>query len=82
MARQYYLGRGWLSKLGKNEDIFHRRLEDIEGDMSPLSGQYGRVVQVLRRNWLDAVRHGCVFRTLKIAARLRAYRRQNRWEQP
>jgi hypothetical protein len=62
MARQHFLGRGWLSKLGDLEDILHRELEDVEGSTSALAGQYGKVVQILRRNWWTAVRYG-LFRT-------------------
>lgn len=58
MARQHFWGRGWLSKPGKLEDILHHELEDVEGDMSPLAGKYGRVRQVLKRSWWVALRFG------------------------
>ena len=58
MARQHFLGRGWLSKLGPWEDIVHRDLEGIEGDTSPMAYSYGRVTQILRRNWWLALRFG------------------------
>ena len=48
MARQHFLGRGWLSKPGHLEDILHYELADLEGAMSPSAGQYGRVAQVLK----------------------------------
>jgi hypothetical protein len=57
MARQHCLGRGWLSKLGVLEDISHRRLEDLEGDVSPMANQYGKVVQILKRDWWTALFH-------------------------
>lgn len=56
MARQHFLGRGWLSKLGKSEDILHGELKDVEGDLSPAAYEYGRVVQILKRSWLAAAR--------------------------
>jgi hypothetical protein len=49
MARQHFLGRGWLSKLGNLEDIFHRELQDIAGGTSTLAGQYGEVERFLKR---------------------------------
>lgn len=58
MARQHFFGCGWLSKLGDLEDIFHRELIDVEGDTSPTSQEYGRVVQVLKRSWWTAARFG------------------------
>lgn len=62
MARQHFLGRGWLSKLGDWEDILHSELKDVEGDMSPMAGQYGRVVQILKRSWGVALFKLCLFR--------------------
>lgn len=58
MARQHFFGRGWLSKLGDLEDIFHRELIDLEGDTAPTSQEYGRVVQILKRSWWTAARFG------------------------
>jgi hypothetical protein len=52
MARQHFLGRGWLSKVGFAEDILHAELSDVEGYL------YGTVVQVLRRGWWTAFRRG------------------------
>ena len=40
MARQTLFG-GWLSKLGDLEDIFHKRLEDVEGPT------YGKAITFL-----------------------------------
>jgi hypothetical protein len=69
MARQHFLGRGWLSKLGDWEDIVHRELEDISGDMSPMAYQYGQVVQVMKRNWWYAAVNLCLFRSVWHASR-------------
>ena len=52
MARQHFCGRGWLSKLGDGEDIRHLKLKDLN------SALYGRSVQILRRSWRDALKHG------------------------
>jgi len=64
MARQHFLGRGWLSKLGDCEDIVHQELDDVAGEMSVMAGQYGKVFQVLRRSWWTAVKKGCIFRSI------------------
>jgi hypothetical protein len=64
MARQHLLGRGWLSKTGKMEDILHPNLEDIEGDRSILAGQYGTVTLILKRSWWSALISLCLFRGL------------------
>jgi hypothetical protein len=45
MARQHFFGRGWLSKLGPDEDIVHENLKDLEGTL------YGSVEQILKRPW-------------------------------
>jgi hypothetical protein len=57
VARQRLFGGGWLSKLGDYEDIYHRQLRDVEGDISPLSTEYGTVVQYLKRSWLRTFQH-------------------------
>jgi len=57
MARQHFLGKGWLSKPGTLEDIRHPDLRCIEGDPSPTSFEYGTVAQILKRSWLTAARH-------------------------
>ena len=49
MARQQMFGRGWLSKLGNSEDIFHPRLEDLKGHI------YGEPFKILKRNWWQAI---------------------------
>ncbi len=82
MARQRLFGWGWLSKLGDWEDIYHSKLEDIEGDVSALAGQYGIVVQVLRRTWWDALKHGCVSRGMQINRKMREYRKTHKWDKP
>jgi len=58
MARQHFFGRGWLSKLGNLEDIVHPELRNVEGDIAATSPEYGIVVQILKRNWWTAARHG------------------------
>ncbi len=83
MARQCFFGRGWLSKLGVHEDICHQRLEDVEGDMSPLKLEYGHVAQILKRSWLTAIVNFCAFRSLWAEIRLWFYRlRHDRWDTP
>jgi hypothetical protein len=77
MARQHFLGKGWLSKLGDWEDILHPSLDSIEGDPSPTSLEYGRVVQILERNWWIALRFG-LFRCWAAAFRFWVYRIQNK----
>jgi hypothetical protein len=56
MARQRLFG-GWVSKLGELEDIHHGRLEDVAGDTSPSSDEYGKVAKFLRRSWLHTLNH-------------------------
>lgn len=58
MARQHLLGRGWLSKVGVLEDIFHPNLSDLEGHPWPFAPGYGLVVQVLKRSWWAAAKFG------------------------
>ncbi len=59
MARQHFLGRGWLSKVGDWEDILHPELKNVEGSTSPLPAKgYGQVRTILKRNWLAAARFG------------------------
>ncbi|MGD0733383.1 MAG: hypothetical protein ABR956_19120 [Terracidiphilus sp.] len=85
MARQRFLGRGWLSKAGDCEDIIHRRLDDIEGDVSAVAasaGSYGEVVEILRRSWWSALKYGCAARAYQIAREMRAYRRAHKWDKP
>jgi len=74
MARQHCLGRGWLSKPGKLEDIVHPDLACIEGDPSPTSYEYGRVVQILKRDWWTSLLQLCLFRCLWIALEFWLYR--------
>lgn len=73
MARQHFLGRGWLSKLGDLEDILHLELTDVEGDTALTSVGYGRFVQVLKRNWWAAAGFG-LFRGWWAALRFWLYR--------
>ena len=67
MARQHFLGHGWLSKLGDYEDIVHPEPEDVAGDMSPLSYHYGEVVQILKRSWWSAAKNLSLFRCFRRA---------------
>jgi hypothetical protein len=48
-ARQTLFGRAWLSKMGDGEDITHRCIRDLEGQM------YGRVICYMKRRWLRAL---------------------------
>lgn len=79
MARQHFLGMGWLSKLGDMEDILHRNLADIEGEMSVAASQYGRVVMVLKRSWWNAIVKLCLFRSAWSAFKLWMYRLDKDW---
>jgi hypothetical protein len=74
LARQDFFGRGWLSKIGDWEDIFHRTLGDVVGSMSESARQYGMVVQVMKRAWRDSFRDGSVFRCAWFAVKFRMYR--------
>jgi hypothetical protein len=78
MARQHFLGRGWLSKCGSLEDILHANLQCIEGDPSrweeALGRSYGQVKQILKRSWWTATVHRCLFRCFWEAAKFWLYR--------
>jgi len=74
MARQHFLGRGWLSKLGNAEDIFHGKLTDIEGSTVAMAFQYGEVAQILKRSWWAALVRLCLFRCWWTAFRHWLYR--------
>lgn len=78
MARQHFLGRGWLSKCGKLEDILHPDLQCIEGDPSPLVTNaglsYGQVQQILKRSWWSAIMSLCIFGCAWAAFRFWVYR--------
>jgi hypothetical protein len=82
MARQRFFGFGWVSKLGDWEDIYHSRLEDIEGDMAATAQQYGKVVQVLKRSWWSVIRKKCAARAFRVTKELREYRRSHKWQAP
>jgi hypothetical protein len=59
MARQHFVGRGWLSKIGDWEDIVHSELKNLEGRTEPDPRQgYGRVETYLKRSWFAAARFG------------------------
>jgi hypothetical protein len=72
MARQRFLGNGWLTKPGDLEDIIHGDLKDVEGDMAVAAEKYGQVAEVLKRSWWSAITNLCLFRcvwhTLKFSA--------------
>jgi hypothetical protein len=74
MARQDFFGRGWLSKPGELEDILHKKLSDLEGEMSSTAFEYGRVAQVLKRSWWSAVINGGAFRCLWHGLKFRIFR--------
>jgi hypothetical protein len=80
MARQHFLGWGWLSKLGIEEDILHPQLTDLEGDIAPLMGQYGRVAQILKRSWWSALIGLCLFRGCWASLKCWFYRRVIPWD--
>jgi len=82
MARQHFLGWGWLSKAGPHEDIAHKKLDDIEGDIAVTANSYGKVVEILRRSWWSALRHGCLARAVQITREMREYRRTHKWDAP
>ena len=62
MARRRLFWKGWLSKLGDYEDIFHPRLENVTGS-GP--NDYGDVVQYLKRSWWRTFRHWMVVRKMR-----------------
>lgn len=80
MARQHFFGRGWLSKAGVWEDILHRELKDVEGDMSPLARTYGRVQRILKRTWWSALVRLCLFRCFWNALEFWLYRTVHTYE--
>ena len=80
MARQHFLGEGWLSKLGGEEDIFHPQLANVEGDIAPAAGQYGRVTKVMKRSWWSALVKFCLFRCCWAALKFWLYRKVIPWD--
>ena len=62
MARQRFLGNGWLSKPGTCEDIVHETLECIGTDPPHQGDDYGEVSLILKRSWWRAFVKGCLFR--------------------
>jgi hypothetical protein len=74
MARQHFLRKGWISKPGELEDIFHQDLRDLEGDMAAMAGQYGQVAQILKRSWWSAFVNFCLLRCLCHAVKFLLYR--------
>lgn len=80
MARQSLWSRGWLSKLGEEEDIWHSRLADVAGDAAPMAEQYGEVALVMSRSCWAALRTRCLFRCSWAAARYWFYRVVMPWD--
>jgi len=80
MARQHFLGWGWLSKLGQEEDIFHPQLTDVAGDVASTAGQYGQVARIMRRSWWAALIRLCLFRCWWAALKFWFYRRVIPWD--
>jgi hypothetical protein len=80
MARQHFLGRGWLSKLGSEEDIVHQKLTDVEGNPAAAAQQYGKVVQYMKRSWWTALVTTCLFRSFWAALKFRFYKAFMRWD--
>ena len=80
MARQHFLGRGWLSKLGTEEDIVHQSASDVEGDMNPMANEYGLVAQYMKRSWWTALKTMCLFRCFWAALKFKVYRTVLPWD--
>jgi hypothetical protein len=80
MARQHLLGRGWLSKLGIEEDIVHQLATDVEGDYSAAANTYGLVAQYMKRSWWAALVRTCLFRCMWASFRFWVYRAIVRWD--
>jgi len=80
MARQRFFGRGWLSKAGPWEDIVHRELKDVEGDMSATAYTYGEVAQILKRSWWTALMRLCLFRLMWASVKFWFYRKIMPWD--
>ncbi len=78
MARQHFLGRGWLSKPGILEDILHPTLESIESEPPHGGADYGIVFQVMRRNWWKGLLNLCLFRCAWYAVVFWLYRLRHR----
>ena len=80
MARQHFLGRGWLSKLGAEEDIVHRSATDVEGSNDPRAQQYGTVDKYMKRSWWTSLLTACLFRCLWASLKFRLFRLVIRWD--
>jgi hypothetical protein len=80
MARQHFLGKGWLSKLGAEEDIVHQEVTDVQGDTAPAAQQYGEVAQYMKRSWWTAFVTLCLFRCLWASLKFRLYRAVIPWD--
>lgn len=80
MARQCFLGKGWLSKLGKYEDIIHWNVRDVEGDMDPTTQEYGEVALYMKRSWFRACLTLCLFTNALASIRFSLYRLIIPWD--
>jgi hypothetical protein len=80
MARQHFFGRGWLSKLGGEEDIVHESTSDVEGDISPMANRYGVVARYMKRSWWTALKTRCLFRCFWASLKFSLYRKVVRWD--
>lgn len=74
MARQHLWGNGWLSKLGRCEDVVHAEPTLVCGSINPNALGYGVVALYMKRPWWRAVATLCIFRLLIEAVRLRLVR--------
>jgi hypothetical protein len=77
MARQHFLGRGWLSKLGDLEDIVHSSPLDLTNDIVPTG--YGSVAQVMKRGWWVSIASSSIFRSSWASLRFWLYRKMIPW---
>jgi len=73
MARQHFLGKGWLSKPGMLEDIVHSNLQCIETHPDGLS-DYGTVRCVMKRSWRTRLAGPCLVRCFWHAMKFWVYR--------
>lgn len=80
MARQHFWGRGWLSKLGEEEDIFHLDLKHVQGDMAAEANRHGEVAQIMKRSWWAALIRLCLFRSWWASLRFWFYRKLMPWD--
>ena len=80
MARQHFLGRGWLSKPGILADILHPTLESIANDPPYDEDDYGRVFAIMKGSWLTGLLNLGLFRCAWYAVRFLVYRLTHDYE--